>query len=405
MSIFYVIFVMLTAYFSFRYDGIEEYDVHKQHRFWLMCFYLICLSGFSYGLGGDKFAYMLEFEEYPDTFSEVSDYIWIQFITKGQMPLWTFVNLISKSVFHSFYALQLMQSAAVNTAVCYVASKYTHRYFLFLLLYFFTLQYFVFNTEVMREGFAMSFVLWGMQGYMTGRKWLFYLLTPIGAMFHISAIAALLFPLARFRMSWLRFGMLCLASFFVWLISDALLGRVMIAVLGGMGKMVEKVLFYSLQASNIFGFLRSLITYLIFPFIIMFTVVQNETDDEQRGRMEQMLAYMVILGVLATSFAGFVRLYNYSRTFYLAMLATFVYTIFREKRHLIVRLGTLAGTVFLLFLQYMIPYKTTNTHYYDFFFPYTCILNEDPDVYIREVAHDEAINGEETDENKRNIKQ
>ena len=55
MSIFYVIFVMLTAYFSFRYDGIEEYDSHKQHRFWLMCFYLICLSGFSYGLGGDKF--------------------------------------------------------------------------------------------------------------------------------------------------------------------------------------------------------------------------------------------------------------------------------------------------------------------------------------------------------------
>lgn len=404
MSIFYVIFVMLTAYFSFRYDGIEEYDSHKQHRFWLMCFYLICLSGFSYGLGGDKFAYILEFEECPDRFTEMGNYIWIQFMTKGQMPLWTLVNLLCKSVFHSFYALQLIESAAINTAVCYIASKYTHRYFLFLLLYFFTLQYFIFNTEVMREGLAMSFVLFGMHGYLTGRKWLFYVLLPIGAMFHISALAALLFPLARFRMSLKRFAIFCFISFVIWLLSDVLLGRVMFAVLGGMGAMVTKVMFYSLQASTIFGFLRSLITYLIFPFIIMYTAIQNETDEEQRRRMERMISFMVILGVLAASFAGFIRLYNYSRTFYMVMFATFVYTMFREKRHLIVRLGTLAGTVFLLFLQYMIPYHTTNTHYYDFFFPYTCILDETHDVDIREVAHVEAVNEEGTDKSVRDIK-
>lgn len=404
MSIFYLIFVILTAYYSFRYDGIEEYDQHKSHRFWLMCFYLILLTGFSYGLGGDKFAYIREFENYPDRFSEVGNYIWIQFIAKGQMPLWTLVNMIAKSIFHSFYALQLMESAAINTAVCYIASKYTHRYFLFLLLYFFTAQYFVFNTEVMREGFAMAFVLFGMQGYLTGRKWMFYLLLPVGVLFHVSAVVALLFPFARFRMSWTSFAVFCMISFVFWLMSDVLLSRVMVAVLGGMGVMVEKVLFYSLQASTIFGFLRSLITYLIFPFIIMYTVVQNETDEGQRHRMEQMLAFMVILGIMASSLAGFVRLYNYSRTFYLVMLATFVYTLFREKRHLIIRIGTLMGTAFLIFLQYMIPYKTTNTHYYDFFYPYTCILNETRDVDIREVAHLEAVNTEETDNNVRDIK-
>ena len=58
MSIFYLIFIVLAVYFSYRYDGIEEYDSHKQHRLWLMCGYLICLTGFSYGLGGDKFVYM-----------------------------------------------------------------------------------------------------------------------------------------------------------------------------------------------------------------------------------------------------------------------------------------------------------------------------------------------------------
>lgn len=404
MSVFYLIFIVITVYYSFRYDRIEEYDQHKQHRFWLMCFYLICLSGFSYGLGGDKFVYMEEFEEYPNKFAEVGNYVWIQFITKGQMPLWTLVNLLSKSVFHSFYALQLMQSAIVNTAVCYIASKYTHRYFMFLLLYFFTLQYFIFNTEVMREGLGMSFVLLGMHGYMTGRKWLFYVMLPIGAMFHVSVFAALLFPFARFRMTWKRFAIFCMISFAIWLLSDIFLANLMVAVLGGMGKMVEKVLFYSMQATTVFGFLRSLITFLIFPFIIMFTVVQNEEDEDKRRAMEQMLSYMVFLGVLASSFAGFVRLYNYSRIFYLVLFATFLYTMFREKRHLIVRIGTLVGTVFLIMLQYMMTYKSTNKHFYDFYYPYTCILNETHDVYIREVTHIESAGLEETDKNVRNIK-
>ena len=83
MSIFYLIFILLTAYYSYRYDGIEEYDSHKQHRLWLMCFYLICLAGFSYGLGGDKFTYMEEFEEYPNDFSEIKDYIFLKVILRS----------------------------------------------------------------------------------------------------------------------------------------------------------------------------------------------------------------------------------------------------------------------------------------------------------------------------------
>ena len=89
MSVFYLIFIALSAYFSFRYDGIEEYNSHKQHRLWLMCIYLICLTGFSYGLGADKFTYMDEFEEYPNTFDEIGDIIFQQIVFKGEMPLWT----------------------------------------------------------------------------------------------------------------------------------------------------------------------------------------------------------------------------------------------------------------------------------------------------------------------------
>ena len=403
MSIFYVIFVLLTAYYSFRYDGIEEYDQHKQHRLWLMCGYMICLTGFSYGLGGDKFAYMQEFEMYPDTFSEVGNFIWIQFMTGGQMPLWTILNLAAKAIFHSFYAVQIIQAAAINIAVCFMVSKYTRRYFLFLLVYFFTLQYFVFNTEIMREGIALSFMLYGMHFWMNGKKWVFFVMLPLGLMFHISAIIAILFPFAFFKVNWKMLGIAFFAAFLMWLLSDIVLGRVMMSVLGGMGAIVEKILIYSIQASTIFGFLRSAITNLVFPFIIMYSVLQLEENEEMYRKKEKMIAFMMILAVLASAFAGFTRLYNYSRVFYLIMLADFIYMLFQYKEHLIIRVGTLVGTALLILAQYLIPYHTTNTHYYNFFFPYTCILDEDRSVYIREIAHGEATEAEEKDNNVRDI--
>lgn len=403
MSIFYLIFIIITAYFSFRYDGIEEYDAYKQHRLWLMCIYMILLSGFSYGLGGDKFIYMEEFERYPNTFSEAGNYIWLQFMLSGQMPLWTLINMVAKSVFHSFYALQLIESAAINIAVCYVASKYTHRYFLFLLIYFFSLQYFVFNTEIMREGLALSFALVGMHGYLSGRKWQFFLLVPIGVLFHVSAVIALLLPFAKLRISWTTLGIAFFTSFFIWVLSDVALSKVMMAVLGGMGALVEKIMFYSIQASTLFGFLRSCITYLVFPFIMIYSVLSYETSEEVKQNKTRLASFVIILAVAASSFAGFTRVFNYAQVFYLIFFADFVFISFRQKEHLILRFGTLACTVFFIFSTYRIHYKSTNKYFYEFYYPYTCILDEDKSVFIREITHYESAGIEGSDKNVRNL--
>jgi hypothetical protein len=403
MSIFYVIFLLLTAYFSFRYDSIEEYDSHKQHRLWLMCGYLICLTGFSYGLGGDKFVYMEEFESYPQQLSEANDYIWQQFMLKGQMPLWTLVNIFCKLVFDSFYAVQLIQSAAINIAVCYLASKYTHRYFLFLLVYFLTLQYFIFNTEIMREGFAMAFALTGMYCYMNGRRWVFFAMLPIALLFHVSAAITLLFPFIRFRVSWRSLLYAVAIAFCLWLFSDLVLSKVIMGILGGMGAMVVKVLIYAIQATTIFGFIRSTFTFLIFPFIIMYTSMEYETSEELRKQKEKLLAFMMVLGIAASAFAGFTRLYNYVQIFYLILLADFIYIMMTDRLHLLMRLGAFAGTTLLILLTYTTKYKITGKYFYEFYYPYTCILDEDRDVYIREITHSESSSQEETDKNVRSV--
>ncbi|MBP3789532.1 MAG: EpsG family protein [Prevotella sp.] len=403
MSIFYLIFIALTAYFSFQYDHIEEYDAHKQHRLWLMCFYLICLAGFSYGLGADKFTYMEEFEYYPDSLSELGDYIQFNIMFRGEMPLWTVVNAVCKVVFNSFYAVQLLESAAINIAVCYMVSRYTHRCFLFLLIYFFTLQYFVFNTEVMREGFALSFILYGIDGYLSGKKWLYFVMLPIALMFHVSAAISLLILFSRFSISWKTLAYAFILAFSLWLFGDLMLQKVVAAALGGMGAFVMKVMLYSFQATNLFGFFRFALTYLVFPFIIMYTVLLMEPSEELRMKKERIMAFMVLLGIIASSMVGFIRFYNYVQIFYLIALADFVYILFRIKEHLIIRLGTLAGTVLFIALIYLNYYNSTNTYFYHFFYPYTCILNEDKSVYFREIAHKEALELDVKDDNVRDI--
>lgn len=403
MSIVYLIFILLTAYFSYRYDSIEEYDSHKQHRLWLMCGYLICLTGFSYGLGGDKFVYMDEFEFYPSTFSEAYDYIVTGLLTRGQMPLWTLVNIFCKSIFNSFYAVQLIQSAAINIAVCYIVSKYTHRYFLFLLLYFFSLKYFIFNCEVMREGFALAIMMIGMHGYMNGRKWLFYVLLPFALMFHISAIITILFPLVNIKLSWKTLYIAIGLSFVLWLASDLVMGKILSLAFGGQSVFAAKVMFYSLQASSIFGYLRYLLTYLLFPYIIMYFMIQYEPDEKIKKIRIKLTSYMVVLSIIAVSIYPLARFYNYVQIFYLCMFADFLFILFRNYEHLVIRVGTSVGTILLMFWFYFSHYETTNTYYYDFFYPYTCILNENKGVYFRSVAHDEATNPQVTDKNTRDI--
>ncbi len=403
MTIFYVIFVLLTAYYSLRYDGIEEYDSHKQHRLWLMCLYLICLTGFSYGLGADKFTYMEEFEEYPNDISEVGDYVLVGFMVRGQMPFWTIVNVLCKILFNSFYAVQLLESIAINTAVCYVVSKYTKRYFLFLLIYFLSLQYFIFNTEVMREGFALAFSLIGMHGWLSGRKWLFFVMLPIAVMFHLSACAAILFPFMFFRISWKTLLYAFVSSFFLWAASDLLLGKLMLTVFGGSEAMVSKVLYYSIQSTSIFGFVRHSAHYLIFPFVVMYSSIALEPSESLKESKEKFTAYMVVLAIFAGAIPGTVRFFNYAYVFYFISLADFVYTLFRAKRHLLLRLGTMAGTIFFVWDLYTGHYKTTNSYFYEFFYPYTCILDEGVNVDFRPIAHQEATTLEVDEKKMRTI--
>ncbi|MBP5213816.1 MAG: EpsG family protein [Bacteroidales bacterium] len=402
MSVFYLIFIALAIYFSIRYDGIEGYDSHKQHRLWLVCIYLICLAGFSYGIGGDKFSYMEEFEYYPDTFADAKFIILKGLFLRGQMPLWTIVNLVCKLLFHSFYAVQFTESIVINTAVCFFISRYTHRYFLTLLLYFLSLQYFLFNVEVMREGFALGFALIGMHCWMRGRRWQFAIMIFLALTAHISAFIVLLFPFLRFKASWLTLCIAILATFVLWAVSDRILGDILGAVMGT-GTLGTKVMYYTLQTSSFPALIVHDFRYLILPYIMMYTAIIFEPSEQMRKDKERLLAFFTVLAVLVSGIPGLSRFYNYSYIFYFILTAEFIYMLFRFKEFLAIRIGTVLLSAFFVSQHYRVYYESSDSYFYEMYYPYTCILNEDADVDFRKVAHKESLMPVLKDKNVRKI--
>lgn len=404
MTIVYLIFLMLAGYCSFKYDGIEEPDAHKTHRYWALCLMLICISGFSYGLGGDKFVYMENFDQMPEHIDSLGEYLYFNVLLHSYMPFWSLLNVMAKSWFDSFYVVQLVQSAFVNIIFCYVVSKYTRRQFMFLIVYFLSGVFFQFNTEVMREGLAVAFGLLAIEAWMDKNKWRYLLLVLVGLMFHVSAVLVLVFPFCHFvkikrRTLPVAFG----AAFTMWVMSDFLASHAASFAVGGIGMLVQKVITYSFAASTLFGFLRSAITFIILPFIVMYYNLKWTEDEELRARKEKLMVFCLALSVLACAFAGFSRLRSYSEIYNWMFFADFVFTWLWTKERFIVRTVAIVGIVFLTSLKYFVYYPINKAHFYDFFIPYTCILDEDRSIFYRHGMHTEATEGEVSDNNTRKM--
>lgn len=403
MTIVYLIFLLLAIYFSLKYDAVEEENPKKNHRFWLLCVILIFISGMSYGLGGDKFEYMEEFENYPHDLAQLPQQIGLGFLLRSQMPGWVIMNMLCKKVFDSFYAVQFVEAICINVSVCYFVRNYTKRYFLFLIIYFVSFTYFMFNTDIMREAMSMSFVLFGYTAYVNGHKAKFYILVLAGLLFHFTAGIALLFPLAKVKYSHYTFYMAFAIAFVLWAGSDILITHVL-SRLGGTGNLIKKVFLYSIQASTIFGFLRSSITYIVFPFITMYYAIKWEEDPELAQKKKKFYSFQIPLAVIASSFVGLIRVQNYAHIMYLVMLTDFVYLLFKKEReHQGMRLMNAIGIFVFFIWQYSAYWPKTGMYYFQLWFPYTTGLNEFRDVEFRAMGHSEALNPEQDDKNQRDV--
>lgn len=406
MSIILLIPIVLAIVWSVEYDRQEEFDEYKSHRFWLLYFILSVIAGFSYAWGGDKQAYLAEFNDYSSNISDLFSEIELGLTDRGQMPGWVMVNMFAKTVFDSFYVVQLLESFFINFAVFYTCKKYTQRVFFFVLLYFLSFQYFNFNTEVMREAFALGFCLFAVEMLFQKRYVPAALLSATALLFHVSAIAMIiLFPWMRFRITLKRLPFVLLAALLIWFSSNYLFSFIIKMVLGQEGTLFAKVFMYSTFSTGFIAFIIYTFIYIVAPFFIMhFGIQKGSQDDEIIRRKEYFMAFFICLSLVVPSFLPLARFFNYTMPVFLCFTTDMLYTLLWEKRHFIIK-------IFCLYLfwgyttyQYYAYSSKTETRCLDFWFPYTSIFEEDSyDRAYRDKIHEILVNGEKTDENTREV--
>lgn len=398
----YILFILMTLTLSIIYDGRED---SRGKRIWYAVTYLflVLVMGFRNGVGGDTQSYMAAFDYVPAIATEYGDYITENFLLRSYMPGWSLLNILAKRWFDSFYAVQMIEALIVNTCVFYIFNKYTKKIFLCILMYAFTGYIFRFNTEVMREAIAISLISVGMYKYLNGQKIYFYLSILVGLLFHVSALTALLFPLARLRsISYKTLIAAFLGSFALWAVSNPLMLFIMNHLLSD-SAIANKILNYSDQASNIFGFLELALQLLVSLAGILYFAQSSPTQkDILKEHYAHYVTYFLILTVIICAIPGTYRILNYAAVFYIILVTEFIGSL----KYQMTLLPVSKSLILLIFCFYSVRWYVkvwpeSKRHNYEFFVPYTSALDKNANTDYRYYMWECAVNREKTVKNSR----
>lgn len=389
MSIVYLIPVILAVVWSIEYDRQEDFDRYKSHRFWLLYLILSLITGFSYALGGDKQTYLTEFSDYSSCISDIVTEIELGFRLRGQMPGWVIVNCVAKAVFNSFYAVQLIEAFFINFAVFFTIKRYTQRVFFAVILYCFTVTYFYFNLEVMREAFSIGFFLFATDAYFRKKYAATVVLFCIAFLFHVSACVALLFPFMGFRITLKRFPFVLLASLLFYLFSNFVFNAFVSALFGQEIAIFGRLLLSLTYSTPPISYIIYTVIYLIAPFGIMYLALQKGVENpESVRRGEQFMTFYLCVAIAVPAILPLARFFNYPRIMLLCMTADLLYALFTEKRHFIIKILCVWVAWGFIVSRYTIINPNTGVSYMKMFFPYTSILDESYDRSDRVYWHD-----------------
>lgn len=401
----YILYILMTLILSIRYDGKAE-TRGKKVWYIITCLFLIMLAGLRNGVGGDTQAYMDNFEYVPYMQQEYSSYILDNFQIRSYMPSWSILNLLCKRWFDSFYAVQLIEALLVNTCIFYLFKQYTSRIFMCALLFGISGYFFIFNTEVMREAFAVALTGIGMYQYMRGNKTIFYVLILIGLTFHISALIALAFPLTRLKKISLNTCLLAFGLSFVLWIGNNLIMNIFMGHVFGTMVVFQKLLHYGDMQNNLFGFLESALRYLVsLTGIFYFAQFSPERTDKMQSDYAQYVGFYLLLAIVICAIPGFYRLLNYTAIMTIILVADFI----GSWKSQLTNMAFSKTIILLIFFFYIGKYyyriwPEAERHHYEFFVPYTSIMDENPDIDYRYYMWSSAVVHESTEKNSRSYK-
>lgn len=320
----YLIILLALIVFSANYDfrGNLVCKANKPYMFMCICF--ILLAGLRFFVGSDTHNYVYDFSVMPDL-SRLSEYHRLD--SRYQFG-WDAYVCIIKSIFGNFVFVQLITAIIVNVIIFCFIKRNTTNVFVALLFYY-ILNYFEYNMEIMREAIAVVLGLIAVMLYERNKKLHFILLIILAFEFHISAIILAIIPfITKVKYSRKLVLITILLSVFI---------PFLFTQIGGLANLInlfsasdpDYLLHYLNQSMddsrNLFYYIELYVSYLVIPVLCLLTLKEN-------AKFTGMVIAFIVIRCMGMFTYAFYRFGNYFEPFYWLLLADAAYYYWVKMR-------------------------------------------------------------------------
>ena len=339
----YILVIILIWIGVYLFD-LKDIPVKNGYGlFYFIGFILFCIAAFRYYNGGDTANYVNIFKSVP-VFSELNEYDYSNF--RFQRGYVIFVAVL-KELWNNFLIQQIVTSLFINIVIFRFIRKYSPYIFLTTLFYF-LLNYFEFNMEIMRECIAVAIGLLAYELISNKRYILGLLMIFFAYQFHISALILLILPFVTN----IKFSKV---SFFIVLGIGIILPTIYMAIPDL--ETYASIIFnqedwvndnYIKQdfsdTLNIRYYIGHLIKYAIVPFGMIWYI-----NKRIEFRFNGLVYTYAMLQLLSMYTYAFYRFANFFAPFFWIATATFLYILIKENK----KVRTIIFVTFLIVYLYL----------------------------------------------------
>lgn len=310
--------------FFLKYDFRGSFVKQAKRPYMFLCLCFILLAGLRFYVGSDTHNYAYDFSVMPEI-SRLSEFHRLE--SRYQFGWDAFVCII-KSCLENFVFVQLITAAIVNIAIFWFIKRNTTNVFLAVMFYY-VLNYFEYNMEIMREAIAVVLGLVAVMCYEKNRRLYFILLLMLAFEFHISAVVLAITPfIAKIKYSNKLVVITILLSVIVPFLFTQISGLANLINLFAASD-PEYLLHYlnqSMDSSrNFFYYLELYLSYIIIPVLCLLTLKEN-------AKFTGMVIAFIVIRCLGMFTYAFYRFGNYFEPFYWILLADATYYYWKKMR-------------------------------------------------------------------------
>ena len=321
----YLLILLTIISFSLKFDFRGSFLKQAKMPYMFLCICFILLAGLRFYVGSDTHNYAYDFSIMPEI-SKLSEFHRLE--SRYQFGWDAFVCII-KSFFDNFAFLQLITATIVNVAIFWFIKRNTTNVFLAVLFYF-ILNYFEYNMEIMREAIAVVLGLAAVMLYEKNRRLYFVLLVMLAFEIHISAVVLAITPfITKIKYSNKLVVVTILLSVIVPLLFTQISGLanfINLFTASDPEYLLRRYLNQSMDNSRtMFYYLELYVSYLIIPLLCLLTL-------KEKAKYTGIVIAFIVIRCMGMFTYAFYRFGNYFEPFYWILLADATYYYWKKMR-------------------------------------------------------------------------